>query len=116
MPHKPSVLLEDIRHAAQRITDFTAGRSLSNYETDDLLRNAVERLFTIIGEALNRLEKVDLSLAQKIGDYRDIIGFRNVLVHGYEVIDHQVVWESIQVDLPKLKQQVEALLTSMGPP
>jgi uncharacterized protein with HEPN domain len=116
MPHNSPVLLEDVRHAAQRIQDFTQGRSLVDYQTDDLLRNAVERLFIIIGEALTRLEKVDAALAKQITDYRKIIGFRNVLVHGYELIDNQVVWQTIQQHLPILKNQTETLLSAFGPP
>lgn len=116
MRHSPPALLEDIRHAAQRIGDFTAGRSLADYQTDDFLRAACERFFTIVGEALSRLEKVDATMAGQITDYRQIIGFRNVLVHGYEVIDHAVVWQTIQVHLPILKQEVERLLSTFGPP
>ncbi len=75
MPHDPPVLLEDIRHAAQRIEDFTKGRSLADYGTDDMLRNAVERLFIVVGEALSRLEKVDAALAKQIAEYRKIMAF-----------------------------------------
>jgi uncharacterized protein with HEPN domain len=116
MPHDPAVLLEDIRHAAQLILDATSTRSLSDYGTDELLRAAAERLFTIIGEALTRLERIDMSLADQISDRRKIIGFRNVLVHGYEAIDHEVVWKTIKEHLPILKQQVETLLANFGPP
>jgi uncharacterized protein with HEPN domain len=116
MPHSPPVLLEDIRHAAQRIQDFTASRSLQDYQTDEMLRAAVERLFIVIGEALSRLEKVDVGLANQITDYRKIIGFRNVLVHGYEIIDDPIVWETIQQHLPILRHQVEKLLAAFGPP
>lgn len=116
MPHSPPVLLEDIRHAAQRIQDFTADRSLNDYQTNELLRAGVERFYILIGEALSRLEKLDAGLANQIADYRKIIGFRNVLVHGYEMIDDQIVWNTIQDHLPVLKQQVEKLLASFGPP
>jgi len=116
MPHNPPVLLEDIRHAAQQIQNFTSGRSLNDYQTDELLRAGVERQFILIGEALSRLEKVDAGLAMQITDFRRIIGFRNVLVHGYEMIDDQIVWQTIQQHLPILKGQVEKLLASFGPP
>ncbi len=116
MPHSSPVLLEDIRHAAQGIQDFTAGRSLIDYQTNELLRAGVERFYILIGEALSRLEKLDASLANQIADYRKIVGFRNVLVHGYEMIDDEIVWNTIQHHLPVLKQQVEKLLASIGPP
>jgi uncharacterized protein with HEPN domain len=59
MPHDPKVLLEDIRLAAEEIRKHTSGRSLSDYQTDQLLRAGVERWFIVIGEALTRLEKLD---------------------------------------------------------
>jgi uncharacterized protein with HEPN domain len=116
MPHNAQTLLEDVRQAAQFIQDFTTGRSLPEYSTDAMLRAAVEREFIIIGEALGRLEKLDATLAVQITAYRQVIGFRNVLVHRYGVIDDSIVWQAIQDDLPVLKQQAEALLTALGPP
>jgi uncharacterized protein with HEPN domain len=52
----------------------------------------------------------------QITDFRRIIGFRNVLVHGYETIDDQIVWQMIQQHLPILKDQIEKLLVGFGPP
>ncbi len=116
MSHDPQTLLEDVRRAAQLIVDFTTGKSLTDYTTDAMLRAAVEREFIIIGEALSRLEKLDAMLAVQIMSYRQIIGFRNVLVHGYGAIDDQIVWRVIEQDLPILRQQAEQLLAGLGPP
>lgn len=116
MPHNAQTLLQDVRHAAQLIESFTSGRSLAEYGTDAMLHAAVERQFIIVGEALSRLEKLDAALVGQIMAYRQIIGFRNVLVHGYDTIDDQIVWQVIQKDLPVLKQQAEELLSQLGPP
>ena len=70
----------------------------------------MERQFEIIGEALNRLAKADPAAASRIGDYQQIIAFRNVLIHGYDIIDDQVVWEAVQGNLPTLQDKVQALL------
>jgi uncharacterized protein with HEPN domain len=116
MPHNAQTLLEDVRHAARLIQDFTSGRSLADYSADALLHAGVERQFITIGEALTRLEKLDATLAGRITSYRQIVGFRNVLVHGYDAIDDSIVWQVIQRDLPLLRQQVEDLLANLGPP
>jgi uncharacterized protein with HEPN domain len=116
MLHNTPTLLEDIRRATEFIQQFTASRSLAEYAAEHLLRSAVERQFIIIGEALSRLEKLDAANASQITDYRKIIGFRNVLVHGYEMIDDQIVWNTVQDHLPILKHQVESLLAGFGPP
>jgi uncharacterized protein with HEPN domain len=116
MPHDAGTLLEHVRRAARLIEDFVTGRSLADYGTDAMLHAAVEREFTIIGEALSRLEKLDSALAGQINHYREIIGFRNVLVHGYDAIDDQIVWGVIQNDLPALRKQAEGLLAGYGQP
>ena len=53
---------------------------------------AVERNLEVIGEALNQLSKRSPELAQCVPHWREIIGFRNVLIHGYATIDHARVW------------------------
>jgi uncharacterized protein with HEPN domain len=116
MLHDAETLLEDVRRAIQLIQDFTAGRALADYRSNAMLHAAVERQFIIIGEALSRLEKLDAAFAGQIPANRQIIGFRNVLVHGYDAIDDAIVWRVIEQDLPKLQQRVEELLAHLGPP
>ena len=62
----------------------------------------MERQFEIIGEALNRLSKEAPDLARRVPDLRKIVGFRNVLIHGYAVIDDGRVWEIVTTLLPPL--------------
>ena len=116
MPHSAPKLLQDIRKASEKIQRYSAGRSLVDYAADDFLRSAVERQFEIIGEALLRLTKVDVSLTAQITDCRRIIDFRNALVHGYDAVNDQIVWDAVQHHLPVLQHEVAALLTSLGMP
>jgi uncharacterized protein with HEPN domain len=75
-------LLWDARDAGRAITDMTAGKSFADFDSDLLLRFAVERQFEILGEALNRLARLDATLAARIPDLRHIVAFRNILIHG----------------------------------
>ncbi len=106
-------LLYDIALAAGRPQRFSSGKTFDDYERDDMLRSAVERQFEIIGEAVSQLAKVDPDVANKISEHRRIIAFRNILIHGYALVDDRVVWEMLQLKLPLLHQQVLALLASM---
>lgn len=105
--------LYDIREAAERLLRFTRDKSLLEYRKDDLLRSAVERQFGIIGEALTQLHRRDAELAEKIAGYRQIIAFRNLLVHGYTEVDDEIVWLVLKEDLPKLDSQATKLLVDL---
>jgi len=100
----------DILQAAKRVTEFTRNRQFSDYESDDLLRAAVERQFEIIGEALRRLAKEDATTTAMISEHARIIAFRNILVHGYADIDDRIIWDILQSKLPILLREVESLL------
>ena len=75
-----------------------------------MLRAAVERQFEIIGEAQNRLFRLEPDLADRITDGRRIIAFRNILVHAYAQIENRVVWGVIESELKTLETDVAALL------
>jgi uncharacterized protein with HEPN domain len=102
--------LEDIRRATELLQQFTQGKSKKDYISDLLLCSAVERQFEIIGEALNRLLKKAPDLGQRITSARKIIDFRNVLVHAYNVVDENVVWDIIRYELPVLYKEVKELI------
>lgn len=78
-----------------------------------MLRSAVERHFEIIGEAMNRIARYDPETAGRIGDYTRIIAFRNVLIHGYDLVNHEEVWKIIKNNLPQLLSEVEELLLEL---
>lgn len=114
MERKSPKLLEDVRDAAAFIRQVTANKTIDDYRADRLLRQAVERNFEVIGEAVGQLAKVDPATATKIGKYQQIIAFRNTLIHGYDLIDEVQVWQVIQMDLPTLEADITTLLAEEG--
>lgn len=83
---------------------------MNEYYDDHKLQAATERNFEIIGEALNRLSRIDIKTVERLGPYREIISFRNILIHGYDTINAERVWQVIQNNLPELINKVELLL------
>lgn len=108
-------LLEDIRDAAQYIVDRAATEPLDSFRQDRDLRQAVERNFEVIGEAVRCLSRSDPARAERLTDYQQMITFRNVLIHAYDVVDPTRVWRAIAVSLPVLQAEVEDLLREAGP-
>jgi uncharacterized protein with HEPN domain len=104
--------LEDVRPAAELILAFAAGKSFADYDADVLLRSAFERQFEIIGEAVNRLSKIDLAIAADLPETPRIVAFRNILIHGYDIVDNHVVWDVVQFKLPALHAQAVSLLNA----
>jgi uncharacterized protein with HEPN domain len=72
--------------------------------------SGVERKFEIIGEALNRIGRDEPSILDKIREYRNIVSFRNILVHGYDSIDNRIVWGIVKDDLGNLLADVQRLI------
>lgn len=103
--------LYDIKQAAELIATFTAGNTFADYEQEAMLKAAVEREFEIIGEAPGQLAKLDEKVAARITEYRRIIAFRNILIHGYAQVDDRLVWDIVENKLPALRQEVDTLLT-----
>jgi uncharacterized protein with HEPN domain len=106
----PKSLLWDAREAAEAIATMTVGKSFADFDGDIMLRSAVERQFEIVGEALSQLARLDAAIAAKIPDLREIIAFRNILIHGYALIDRARVWRVVEEDLPRLRASLGDLL------
>lgn len=115
MRRDPRAYLWDAQHAADLVAKFSNGKSFSDYESDELLKSAVERQFEIIGEALNQLSKVAPELAASIPDLPRIVAFRNVLVHGYATVDDALVWQLVADKLPGLQDVLRKQLDEADP-
>jgi len=112
MDHDPKAYLFDIKQACDEIKEFTREMSFEVYSGNPMLKAAVERKFLVIGEAMIRLKKGYPEILNKITNHEKIIGFRNVLVHGYDIIDDATVWSAIKDSMPIFREEVEQLLNT----
>ena len=103
MRRDPRAYLWDAREAINAIAVFTSNRTREDFQLDLMLCSAVERQFEIVGEALSQLARRDQALAGQIPDLRQIVSFRNILVHGYAVVDRARVWRVVVDELPGLR-------------
>ena len=102
--------LADALQCACSVENFTKGLDYSEFEQNLLLRSAVYYQFTIIGEALTQMRKLDDATFERISEVRRIVGFRNQVVHGYDKLQDIVTWQIIQDKLPILQQELRELL------
>jgi uncharacterized protein with HEPN domain len=101
--------LYDIKNSIISIEEYLGEkRDFNVYLSDKMLRRAIEREFEIIGEAMSRILKIDPDFS--ISSKRQIISMRNRVIHGYDKIDDEIVWGTIQRHLPKLKIEIEEYL------
>lgn len=91
--------------AISLIEEFTKGiTDFSTYESDLKTQSAVERQLAIIGEALNKFNKVEPTI--EIENDKQIVSFRNRLVHAYDSIDNSIIWVIINRHLNPLKKEI----------
>ncbi|MBT4099983.1 MAG: DUF86 domain-containing protein [Gemmatimonadetes bacterium] len=107
MPRDSRAYLSDVIEACEAITSAVEGRTLEEYSTTRLVRSAVEREFTIIGEALLALSHSSDEIFSAISHARRIIDFRNQLTHQYPTVDDSIVWAIVERDVEVLRQECD---------
>ena len=111
MPRRePEKYLYDMLSSCEFLLEFTVGKTVDDYVNERAFRSAIERELQIIGEALIHLEKAAPAVAARIPEYQNIIGFRHVLVHGYDSLDPLTVWNVIETKLADLSDKTKSLL------
>ena len=113
-PERTPRTLGQIGDACSFVLSVTEGKTPEDYAADRLLRQAVERNLEIVGKAVGRLRRDDPETAGRLSEHERIVAFRNVLVHGYDLMDDGIVWDTIRTKLPLLLAEVEGLLEGRG--
>ena len=106
-------LLQDILEAIGNIKDFTRGITFDMYLGDLKTKHAVERNFSIIGEAVARIDKSFKDRHSSV-DWREVKDFRNIIVHDYFGIDDSIVWDIINLNLDQLNNDILVILASLS--
>ena len=94
---------------ARRAVDAVVGRNRRDLDSDPVLAAALERFVEVVGEAASKVSGTTVESAPHIA-WREIVGMRHRLVHGYASVDHDIVWDVTTSDLPDLISKIEALL------
>ena len=112
MKRDPRDYLDDILVHARKAGDFIAGVSREAFAADDKTRFAVIRALEVIGEAAR---SVPPEVCQRFPQipWRRMVGMRNVLLHNYMGVDHQVVYDTATVFIPALIAELPAVIAAI---
>jgi len=110
MDNEIKTWLFDILQSINEVESYfhEKAKNYEDYLKDIKTKRAVERDIEIIGEAVNRILKKDKNF--KIEHAQKIIGTRNRIAHGYDIISDDLIWSIVINHLPKLKTEIDALL------
>jgi uncharacterized protein with HEPN domain len=108
-PPEDEALLRDMLSYARLAVAAVASRERADLDSDLILAAALERFIEVIGEAASKVSSATQEAAAEI-PWREIVGMRNRLVHGYASVDHDVVWDVVSGDLVEIIDTLESLL------
>ena len=112
-PEADRVLLAHMRECMDRIREYT-NSDRARFDTSRLVQDAVIRNLQTLAESSQRLSG-EIKGAEPQIPWRELAGFRNVIVHGYLGVDLSAVWLVVEQDLPPLADAVSRMTTRLGP-
>lgn len=104
------VYLNDILHSMELTQDFTEGLSLGEFKIDDKTQFAVIRCLEVIGEATKRLPDNFRDTNTDI-PWKAMAGMRDRLIHGYDVVDNEIIWTTVKKTIPNLIISLKKLIS-----
>ena len=107
--HNPMVRVHHMLDHSREAVEMTRGRTRADLDRDRLLNLALVQLVEVIGEAASRLPEEFRSRHPQV-PWRQTVGMRNRLIHGYDTVNMDILWTIIQEDLPPLIEQLEAIV------
>jgi uncharacterized protein with HEPN domain len=101
--------IDHILQAIDKIQRYTAGMTVQSFASDELIVDAVIRNFLVIGEAARKIP-AEVQRAHPEIPWAQMQGMRNILAHDYDVVKLDIVWNTIQTNLPPLVAPLQRLL------
>jgi uncharacterized protein with HEPN domain len=109
--HDDRTSLLHMRDSACEAVEMVHGMGRDDIKSNRMLQLAVMRLIEVVGEAAGRISDAYQSGHPEI-PWREIINMRNRLIHGYDQVDLDILWDTLQEDLPRLINSINKCLTS----
>ncbi|MCX5806615.1 MAG: DUF86 domain-containing protein [Proteobacteria bacterium] len=106
----PKIRLFHMRDYAQKIISLSNGKEKANLDEDEIFCLAMTRLIELIGEAASKYPKEKQSEYPQI-PWPKIISMRNRLIHGYDFVDYDILWDAITINMPQLLAELEKILS-----
>lgn len=107
--HDDTITLRQMLDYIEEAIALSKGRTRANLETDRMLFLALLKLVELVGEAATRVAEAKQRAHPTI-PWREIIGTRNRLIHGYDTVDYDILWDIITADFPLLTGQLQRIL------
>lgn len=111
--HDPAIYLLQMHDYAREALQLPEGRSRGDLDDCLMLKRAIERVVSLIGEAATKVPSAIRERYPRI-PWHEIVGMRNWPIHGYEVVDSGIVWQTLTESRPELLSVLEDTLSDLG--
>lgn len=111
--HDDLVRLHHMRDHANEAIQLAREKTYENLLADRLLQLALTRLVEIVGEAASKVSEATRAVVPEI-PWAEAVGMRHRIVHGYDIVDWKILWETLSESLPPLIEQLDAIIPRLA--